>query len=77
MFGLFFEMLPMGVLYNQALVDVRSTGAGIKCLYCTCTLVLVLGMSKRELSSFFHELHNLRSISTHSRCPANSGLGFK
>ena len=22
-------------LYNQALADVRSTGAGIKCLYCT------------------------------------------
>ena len=26
------------MLYNQALVDVRSTGAGIKCLYCiACT----------------------------------------
>ena len=23
-----------GFLYNQALADVRSTGAGIKCLYC-------------------------------------------
>ena len=23
-------------LYNQALADVRSTGAGIKCLYCSC-----------------------------------------
>ena len=26
-----------GFLYNQALENVRSTGAGIKCLYCTCT----------------------------------------
>ena len=25
-----------GCLYNQALADVRSTGAGIKSLYCTC-----------------------------------------
>ena len=24
-----------GCLYNQAFADVRSTGAGIKCLYCT------------------------------------------
>ena len=24
-----------GWLYDQALADVRSTGAGIKCLYCT------------------------------------------
>ena len=24
-----------GCLYNQALADNRSTGAGIKCLYCT------------------------------------------
>ena len=27
------DMLSMGVLYNQVLADVRSTGAGIKCLY--------------------------------------------
>ena len=25
-----------GCLYNQALADIRSTGAGIKCLYCIC-----------------------------------------
>ena len=31
--GLFFECS-----YNQALADVCSTGAGIKCLYCTSTL---------------------------------------
>ena len=24
-----------GCLYNQAMADIRSTGAGIKCLYCT------------------------------------------
>ena len=29
-----FDIPSMGVLYNQALADVRSTGAGIKCLYC-------------------------------------------
>ena len=32
-----FDIPSMGVLYNQALSDVRSTGAGIKCLYCTIT----------------------------------------
>ena len=26
------------VLYNQALADVRSTGAGTKCLYCIAAL---------------------------------------
>ena len=30
-----FDIPSMGVLYNQALADVRSTGAGIKCLYCS------------------------------------------
>ena len=29
-----FSMLFMSVLYNQILADVRSIGAGIKCLYC-------------------------------------------
>ena len=29
-----FDIPSMGVLYNQALADVRSTGAGIKCLHC-------------------------------------------
>ena len=37
MVGLFFDMLSMGVFYNQALVDVRSTSAGIKCLYRLCS----------------------------------------
>ena len=27
--GLFFDMLYMGVFYNQSLADARSTGAGI------------------------------------------------
>ena len=31
----FFDRLSM-FMYNQALVDVRTTGTGIKCLYCTC-----------------------------------------
>ena len=35
-FSLFVDMLSTG-LYNQALADVRSTGAGIKCLYCSTT----------------------------------------
>ena len=29
-----FGHVTHGRLYNQALEDVRSTGAGIKCLYC-------------------------------------------
>ena len=29
-----FDIPSMGVLYNQALADVRSTRAGIKCVYC-------------------------------------------
>ena len=33
--GLFCDMLSMGVLYDQALANVWSTGAGIICLYCT------------------------------------------
>ena len=32
--GLFSLDVSHGCLYNGALVDVRSTGAGIKCLYC-------------------------------------------
>ena len=32
----FFDMLAMDV-YNQALADVRSTGAGIECLYYNIT----------------------------------------
>ena len=31
-----FDITSMGVLYNQALADVRSTGAGIRCRHCTC-----------------------------------------
>ena len=30
----FFDMVPNGVFHNQALADVWSTDAGIKCLYC-------------------------------------------
>ena len=32
--GLFFGVLSFAFSYNQALADVRSTGAGIECLYC-------------------------------------------
>ena len=28
-------------MYNQALADVWSSGAGIKCLYCSCVLFVV------------------------------------
>ena len=35
--GFNFDMLSTNVCYDQALEEVRSTGAGIKCLYCTCT----------------------------------------
>ena len=30
----FFGNVIHGCLYNQAMTDIRSTGAGIKCLYC-------------------------------------------
>ena len=33
--GLCFRHVIHGYLYNQALADVWSTGAGIKCLHCT------------------------------------------
>ena len=36
--GLFFNILYVGVFYNQALADVRSTDAGIKCLYCSSSI---------------------------------------
>ena len=29
-----FFPLPMGVYTNEHVADVRSTGAGIKCMYC-------------------------------------------
>ena len=32
--GLFFYHVNDGCLYNKAMTDVRSTGAGIKCPYC-------------------------------------------
>ena len=35
---IFFGDVIHGCLNNQALADVRSTGAGIKCLYCTRSL---------------------------------------
>ena len=31
--GLLFWLVTHGCLFNRALADVRSTGAGIKCLY--------------------------------------------
>ena len=34
------------MLYNQALADVPSTGAGIKCLYCTSGLGIDGGFSR-------------------------------
>ena len=34
-----------GCLYNHALVDVRSTGAGIKCLHCKVLLWILCGYS--------------------------------
>ena len=33
-----------GVLYIQALVDVRSTGAGIRCLYCSVPVYMLCFM---------------------------------
>ena len=33
--GLFFDMFIHGCVFSQALADVRSTGAYIKCLHCS------------------------------------------
>ena len=38
--GLYFWHVIDGCLYSRALDDVRSTGAGIKCLYCTSCSML-------------------------------------
>ena len=35
-FGSFLDILAWLFLYNQALADVRSTGAEIRWLYCRC-----------------------------------------
>ena len=35
-----------GCLYNQALADIRSIGAGIKCLYCRCYYISTCPASK-------------------------------
>ena len=42
--GLFSECVIHGYLYNQALADVRSTGVGTGCLYCSSSrLVVIMG----------------------------------
>ena len=43
-------MLFMG-LYNQALSDVRSTGGGIKCLYCSSVVMNISPIKKRNMFS--------------------------
>ena len=45
-----FDIPSMGVLYNQALADVRSTGAGIKCLYCIASYRMMLQCDMISLS---------------------------
>ena len=47
------DMLSKSVLYNQTLADVRSTGAGIKCLCCISTTVYLVfsGLISRYLRS--------------------------
>ena len=41
-----FDMLSMHYFYNQTLADVRSTGAGIKCLYCICQQQMSCSISR-------------------------------
>ena len=40
MFGISVDVI-YGCLYNQALVDVRSTGSEIKCLYCNTENIFI------------------------------------
>ena len=49
MFGVFFDVTH-GCLFNHALADVRSTGAGIKCLCCMC----LAGESGIRLLTYIH-----------------------
>ena len=42
--GLFFLHVIHGCLYNQALAEFRSTGAGTKCLYCYSLSLLPWGV---------------------------------
>ena len=49
--GLSFDISSMGV-YNQALADVRSTDAGIICLYCTG---FIQGLSDHTLKASTEE----------------------
>ena len=46
----FFDMLS--ILFNQALPDVRLTGVGIKCLYCTYIYSPRLAVSVEEMEGY-------------------------
>ena len=71
--GLYFWRVSHGCFYNQAIEDVRSTGAGIKCLYCrpsnhiqwNCIIITSIFCSDRavarrqieELGSFGYRIY--------------------
>ena len=47
--GLFiFWPVSDGCLYNQALADVRSTGANIRCLYCSVDIAIAIAVDCRN-----------------------------
>ena len=59
---LFFKHIIHWCLYNLALADVRSTGAGIKCVYCTFSLHSLLLLSgKRQIKVHLKELKAFES----------------
>ena len=67
--GLSFLHVICGCLYNQALADVQSSGAGTKGLYCTYTWLFSerrTGSNKKDTSSCISIFHDLR---THSFNP--------
>ena len=57
MFLSYFIEIIHGCLYNQAMADIQSTGAVIKCLYCSNRLS---AQSKTELMSS-HDVHHMGS----------------
>ena len=48
--------MARGCLYNQALAEVRWTGAGIKCLYCTQGVTnVIIYITKQYFEKYFSE----------------------
>ena len=62
--GLFSWHVNHGCLYNQALADVQSTGAGIKCLYG----MLYVSVTTSEMESGINNIYIITPISPMAIC---------